>query len=474
MHKYNIRPVLYMSLAAILAACSFTPHYTVPQVETGESFKELSASDTTQWKQAASDAGIADTTSWWQVFQDPQLDALEQQAMAKNNELQAAFSRIEQAEAIAASARSKFFPTVTANAGYTAQDLGPNDKPTHDYNVSMAVSYGLDLFGRVRSAAKIANLTKQESEALYRQVLLFLQADVAQNYFMSLALQSEYQLLTKATESREAFANLVQKRYTEGEAGQQELLRAQAELANTRANLEVVKQQQAASQHALAVLLGVVPSQLGNSFQGLSEAPPQIPAGLPSEMLERRPDIAAAQLELAAANERIGLARAAFFPSVTLTGEGGITSPQLSDVFNWSSRSWLFGPVISLPIFEGGARVAQLKQSQAVFEESVSNYRQKVLVAFKETEDALAAIQHLKAQQKELNKAVEAMRQADAIAMNRYREGEAPYSEVLDTQRDLLVAQRAEVQTRGDLFINTIQLIRALGGGWLSSGGAHE
>lgn len=452
-------------IALLLTGCSFAPHYATPEIEGADLFKGTAGYEA-HWKTAAPFAGQVDKGEWWKIYNDARLDALEQQAIANNPELQAAAARIEQASASLARVRSRLFPTVTGNAGVTIQDLGANEKPTHDYNIFGSVSYGVDLFGRVRAASRAANFDKEQVQALHDQVLLLIQADIARNYFVLSALDEEIALLQKTVTLREDSLSLVEKRFKEGEENEQNSLRAKADLATTRAELASTQQQRSLVEHAMAILLGQAPSQFTIEAQILPEATPSIPAGLPSEILERRPDIAAAQFDMAAANERIGLARAAFFPSISLTGQGGFSSPDLGGIFNWSNRAWAFGPLVTLPIFEGGSRIADLKLSKADFQESVANYRQKVLVAFREVEDSLSSLRSLAERLDQLQQASMAAEKAAKISEMRYHEGEAAYIEVLDTQRDLLATQRALAQTRGDIFVATTGLIRSLGGGW--------
>ncbi len=448
-----------------LSGCSFAPDYKVPAIKGANLFKETSAHEA-QWKPASDTAGQVDQHQWWTLYKDERLNRLEQQAKDNNPELQAAAARVDQASALLNKTKSNFFPAIAASGGLTAQDNGVDEKPTHDYDVFGSISYGVDIFGRVRAASRAANLDKQQYQALYDQVLLLLQSNVAQSYFALASLDAEIALLQKTVTLRETSFSLVQKRFQEGEENEQNSLRAKADLASTRAELAAVQQKRAIVEHALGVLLGDAPSQVVLEQQKLPEMVPAIPVGLPSAVLERRPDIAAAQFDMAAANERIGLARAAFFPSISLTGQGGFSSPDLSNIFDWSSRAWMFGPTISMPLFEGGRRVADVNLAKAGFQESLATYRQKVLVAFQEVEDALSSLRLLSVRLDQLQQAVTAAEKAAKLSDLRYQEGEAAYLEVLDTQRDLLTAQRAYSQTRGELFTTTVQLVRVLGGGW--------
>jgi multidrug efflux system outer membrane protein len=451
-------------VTSALTACSNAPKYEVPTAPGPDKFKEASIYET-YWQPASNKAGQVDQGKWWLIFNDPDLDALQEQATQYNPNLQAAAARVQQADAIVNEARSALFPAIDLSAGVTRGNIATGDLTTA-YSILGAISYEIDFFGRVRDAVKVVKANKKQADELYRQALLFLHADVAQNYFMLQALDTERNLLRQTIRSREEYQQLVLRRFKEGEAAEQESLRAQAELASVRADLLAIDQNRAVVEHALSVLVGKAPSEFTQSEKELPHSLPLVPAGLPSSVLERRPDIAVAQAQLAANNAKIGIARAAFFPVIGLTAQGGTVSDDLGGIFKWSNRAWAVGPLLSLPIFDGGRRKAELAFANAEFQESVATYRQDVLVAFKEVEDNLSSLRLEAERAKQLYEAAEKAKKAENISQIRYREGESSFLEVLDTQRDTLAAQRAYTQTQGQRFATTINLIRALGGGW--------
>nr|WP_269845328.1 efflux transporter outer membrane subunit [Mycetohabitans endofungorum] len=269
---------------------------------------------------------------------------------------------------------------------------------------------------------------------------------------------------------REQALQLVQHRFDEGDISELDVARATSELATARSDAITLAQLRAVSEHSLAILLGKPPAQISLAPRPLEPVTVQIPAGLPSALLERRPDIAAAERAMAAANARIGIAKAAFFPSLTLTGAGGFESASLGDLFRWTSRTFLLGPMVgtalTMPLFDGGARSANLANARAKYEEDVVNYRQQVLVAFQEVEDNLANLRILTDQIQAQNDAVQASGRVAQLSRAQYREGSVNYLDVIDSERTVLQSQRAAVQLTGAQAVYTVNLIRALGGGW--------
>jgi multidrug efflux system outer membrane protein len=302
--------------------------------------------------------------------------------------------------------------------------------------------------------------------------LLTLQSDVAQNYFRLQALDAEIATVSGTVDLRKEQVRLVRSRFHGGIGNDLDIARAETELATTEAEAAALAQSRAELEDAIAILVGSNPSQfhLAAVVPGNWNPPsPEIPAGLPADLLERRPDVAAAERQLASANARIGVAKAAFFPVLTLTGSGGFVSADVDNLFNWSSHTWSIGPSLSLPIFAGGRNKAGYQRSKYVFEESVANYRQQVLVAFGEVEDSLSGIRHLADQASAQQRAVTNARRAADLATDRYRSGIVSYIEVVDAEREALQAERDNAQLAGQRLIAAVQLIKALGGGWNNS-----
>jgi multidrug efflux system outer membrane protein len=328
----------------------------------------------------------------------------------------------------------------------------------------------VDLFGRVSDSVAAAKANTEQSEALFRSVQLALQADVAQNYFQLRELDGELDVYTQTVDLREQTLNLVLRRFNEGDISELDVARAKTELATARSDAMSVERQRAVSEHSLAVLLGKSPAQFSMAAYPLTPVDIKIPPGLPSSLLERRPDIAAAERAMAAANARIGVAKSAYFPSLNLTAAGGFESATLGDLFHWSSRAFLLGPLtgteLVLPLLDGGRRKGNLANARATYEENVATYRQQVLVAFKEVEDNLSDLRILEDQTKTQADAVSASSRAASLSKTQYTEGAAQYLDVIDAQRTVLQSQRAAVQLTGVQAVATVNLIRSLGGGW--------
>lgn len=474
--RFSTALICALTASTMLTACNLTPDFHLPSAITPDRFKE----DTTQldgkWAPASKEAGEVDRSDWWTIFNDPALNALETEAANANQSLKAAAARIRQADATYRQTRAGLLPSISLGANAGRGNFPAGGKPSTNYQVQANLTYEADMFGRIRNQTAIAQLNKESQQDLYNQSLLFIHAQVAQNYYTLRALDTERDLLRQTIALREDAAKLIKSRFDLGETGEQDYLRAQTELSTAQADLTALDQQRATTEHALAILVGKPPSDITVAQAKLPDQLPLIPAGVPSSVLERRPDIASAQKRLAAANAQIGVARAAFFPVLNLTAAGGLVSNELGDVFKWSSRSWMLGPLfgtaLSVPIFDAGRRIAGLDLAKAGYDEAVANYRQQVLVSFQETEDALVALNMGAQQAEQLYRAADAATKANRISDLRYKEGETSYLEVIDTQRDALLTQRAYTRVQGQRFIDTVALIRALGGGWMKQSGA--
>lgn len=469
-------------LLLALAGCAVGPDYHRPQVDMPAAYKEaapaLPAGQAGSWQQARP-AESALRGQWWKIFGDPTLDALETQAQDANQSLKAAAARLGQARALVRDAKSDRYPQLDAGFGPTRERASPASQGRPDngaatsstlWRAQASVSYEADLFGRVASSVQAATADAQQSAALYRSVLLALQADVAQGYFQVRELDAELQIYRRTVDLRRKTVDLIRHRYDAGDVGELDLDRARADLESARAEQAGIARKRAAAEHALAVMLGKAPAEFSLPARPISRIAIDIPAGLPSSLLERRPDIAAAERAMAAANARIGVAKSAFFPSLMLTGAGGLESSALGDLFNWSSRTFLLGPLVgtalSLPIFDGGRRQANLDRARAVYKEDVADYRQTVLTAFREVEDNLASLRLLHGQTAAQDAALQAATRAAQLSQAQYREGAVSYLDVLDADRTALQQQRASARLDGDRASTVVSLIRALGGGW--------
>ena len=459
--------------ALILAGCA-APAFQQPAVEIPAAFKE--APQQGQWK-PAEPAEAQARGEWWKVFNDRTLDELIAEAAAANQNLAGAAARVKQARALAGVAQADRIPQVGLGAGAqrgaaSSASLGlPQGSSVATNNLfqaSLGASYEIDLFGRVASNVSAAQADAAASEATFRSVLLALQADVAQTWFRLRAADAELGLLRDTVRLREENVRINARRFELGDIGELDLARARTELATTKSEAIAMERSRAQLEHALAILLGKPAGAFAAASAPLEEssAMPAIPAGLPSSLIERRPDIAAAQRAMIAANARIGVARAARFPVLALTGAGGAESADLSDVFRWSSRSWLLGAALSLPLIDGGRGRNNVLRSEAALEEAVAAYRQQVLGAFGEVEDNLVGLRTLGGQAAAIEDAVVSARRSADLAEKLYRSGRSGYLELLDAQRNLASAERTAVQLRGARATTTVALIRSLGGGW--------
>jgi multidrug efflux system outer membrane protein len=475
-----------MLLAMLIIAGCAAPDLKQPDIPTPTAFKEASGVssivvstdqvDRGSWKQAQP-AEADPRGDWWTTFNDPALSALEAEAVGANADLAAAAARVKQARALLRGAEADRFPQVDLGAqgvrgrqSGVAFDLprGTTVPTGNAFQLGASASYEVDLFGRVANNVRATKADAYASEATYRSVLLALQADVAQTYFNIRESDAEFALLKETVRLRDDNVKLAQSRFNAGDISEIDLTRARTERATAESDAIGVERQRAVAEHALAVLLGRAPAGFDFGVNPLLDVAnmPSVPAGLTSTLLERRPDIAAATQQLIAANARIGVAKAARFPALALTGQGGVESFQLSDLFKWSSTTWLIGAVMSLPIVDGGRNKANIVRAEAATEESVATYRQRVLVAFGEVEDSLVGLRTLDGQARATDEAVASARRAADLAEKRYRAGQTGYLESIDAQRELLAVQRQAVQLRGSRANATVTLIRSLGGGW--------
>ncbi|MGH8807064.1 MAG: efflux transporter outer membrane subunit [Noviherbaspirillum sp.] len=470
-HLSKFAPLL---AALILAGCA-APELRAPQIEVPSGFKEEATVDS-RWK-PAQPAEAQPRGEWWKAFNDSTLNKLIEDATAANANLAAAAARVKQARAIAGIAEADRIPAVNAELGGQRARLSTTDAglpqgsavaPGNAYRGRLTASYEVDLFGRVANNVSAAQADAEGSEATFRSVLLALQADVAQTYFRLRATDAELAFLNETVRLREENVRINQRRYDLGDLGELDLSRSKTELATTRSDAIALDRQRAQLEHALAVLLGKPAAAFSADNNPLlaSSSLPGIPAGLPSALLERRPDIAAAQRAMIAANARIGVAKSAMFPALRLTAAGGASSADLSDLFTWSSRSWVLGALLSLPVIDGGRNRANIARSEAALEESVATYRQSVLAAFAEVEDNLSGLRTLAGQAQSIDDAVTSARRSAELANKLYQAGRSSYLDVLDAQRNLASVERNAVQLRGTRATTTVALIRSLGGGW--------
>lgn len=469
--RHSLQRIAGLIVALVsLGACVVGPDYRKPEVA------DITPTDW-HWK-IAEPGDTLPKGEWWTVFGDPVLTALELSAVDANQDLRAAVARVDEARAAARISRSALFPEVSLDP-LVKRELTSGDLPTpipfpipaayvNTFSVPFDLSYEVDLWGRVRRSFEAARAEAEASVSDYRGVLLTLTADVAVNYFRARALDAEMAVIQGTIHSREETIRVMQERFLAGTGPEIDVTEARRELAIAGADLANTRRQRAEALNALALLCGKPPGDLELVEAPIFGAPPDIPAGLPSSLLERRPDIARAERTLAARNAQVGVARAAYFPVLSLTGQGGFLSADANRLFTDSTYVWSIGPSFSLPLFTAGRTEAQVGQAEAVFRGSLAAYRQAVLTAFKEVEDSLAQIVLRGEESTAQAEAVAAARRTVELAKARYEAGARSYLELLDADRTRLQQERKLVQLAGLRFEATVRLIKALGGGWES------
>ena len=451
-------------LAAVMGGCASEPKTPLDLPQAPATFKEGDG----LWA-AAAPADAQPRGTWWKAFSDPALDDLVDQAGRSNTTIQLAAARLTQAQALVRAAEANRWPIAGLNAGLSRQGgvliNAAGDQGTL-ISTSVNLAYELDLFGRISQAARAATLDAASREALLRSAQLLVQANVAQTYLALRALDAERALVRGTLEAFGDTLRLTESRFEKGLVAELDVVRARADLAATEGDLRALDRRRADLEHALAVLVGEVPSTFAVAERQWTTALPVIPAGVPSTVLTRRPDVSAAQRSMQAAQARVGLAQTAWFPAISLTASGGYASPQLSDLFSIAARSWAIGALLALPLFDGGRREAGVQNAVAELEASVASYREQILVAFRDVEDQLSALRLLAQQAAAQSRAVTASERATVLSASRYRSGLASQLDLLDAQRIELRNRRQALQVRSAQYQATVGLVRALGGAW--------
>lgn len=456
------------AIAMLLSGCTVGPKYVRPTTVTPSAFKEAA-----NFK-PAKPADQLPKGNWWEIYGDIQLNQLEEQVSVSNQNLKAAEAQFAAARAAVRISRAGYFPVATG--GLTASRIGQSENKAlfttgeirdyNDFQIPFDVSYEPDVWGRVRRTVEASRSEAQASAADLATVSLTLHAELALDYFDMHSLDAQKQLLDSTVVAYEEALKLTQSRYQGGLSSAVDVAQAQTQLETTRAQAEDVEVQRAADEHAIAALIGRPPAELTLAPMPLKAPPPAIPAGLPSDLLERRPDIAAAERRVEEANANIGVARSAYFPAISLDGGGGFESQAITTLLQGPAGFWSLAGAAAETIFEGGARRGATEQAKALFDQSVDNYRQTVLTAFQETEDNLAALRVLEEEAKTQDAAVAAAEHSLSLSNSRYRGGVANYLEVITAQSAALADERAAVDISARRMAASVLLIKALGGGW--------
>jgi outer membrane protein, multidrug efflux system len=465
--------LLFTAASAVASIPAVGPDYQAPQTAVPSAYRY--SSGTADWKLAAPSDG-ASRGQWWALFGDSTLNGLEEKGLSGNQDLKAAAARVEQAFGSAGIARSARAPQLAfagsasrSRVSSTVENPYPNVIST-DYSVPLVATWELDLFGRVRRLNEGARAEAQASSSELESVRLSLTSNIASTYFSLRGLDREIAILRETASLRQRSLDLVSAQYRGGVATELDTARAETELATVNAEAHALAARRESLQGALAVLVGdsAVTFSIAPAVQDI--AVPAVPPGVPSQLLERRPDVAAAERELAASNARIGVAKAAFFPAISLTGSAGFESGGTERLFGSDSRIWAFGPSVYLPIFQGGRNQANLDRAKGAFDENVAAYRQRVLTAFDEVQDSLASTRILADQALDQDHAVKSAQQASRLAQKRYDAGYVSYLDVVEADRTELENERSAAQLESQRLNVAVALIKALGGGWL--GGA--
>jgi NodT family efflux transporter outer membrane factor (OMF) lipoprotein len=455
-------------MLSLLVGCTVGPNYVRPGVEVPGGYKEMEG-----WRVARPNDDTL-RGAWWEIFNDPQLNALEEQVDISNQNVAQAEAQFRQARALVQQARAAYFPTITVGVGVTrsrrSSTLNTGGSVSRnavtDYSLPIDVSWELDVWGRVRRAVESSQAGAQASAADLETARLSARAELAQDYFQLRSLDTQKQLLDAAVADFEKSLELTNNRYAAGVASRADVLQAETQLKTTEAQAIDVGVQRAQLEHAIALLIGKPAATVSIPQKPLDIMPPAVPVGVPSEVLERRPDIASAERRVAAANAQIGVAEAAYFPTVSLGASGGFESSIASEWFSAPSRFWSVGPTISETVFDGGLRRAQTEEARAAYDASVAFYRETVLAGFEEVEDNLAALRILENEAQVQDEAVKAAQQSVTVTTNQYKAGITTYLNVIISQTAALNNERTAASLLGNRLNATVLLIKALGGGW--------
>jgi multidrug efflux system outer membrane protein len=468
-----MRTLLFILLASTSFAQIVTvgPDYQRPDTATPANYKS-----TVTWREARPLDGLP-KGAWWRVFGDAKLNELMASATANNQSLKAAIARFDLARAGTGIARSAFFPSASVESVLTHQQTSENmpsafplnglryDGPS--YNVPLDFSWEIDLWGKIRRQVESARADAAAAANLMQNVLLGIHADVATNYFRIRAIDGELKTVREAVGWRRQALEIASARVKAGAGSELEQAQAETEVATAEAEVSALQNQRDQLENGIALLIGANPSAFKlASNANMLPTPPRVPVGVPTDLLERRPDVAAAERSLASTTAQIGAIKANFFPSIRLIGNGGFLSGDVDKLFEATSLNWNVGPSISVPLLSGGKTRSHMEKVRAAHDEALANYRQAILVSFSDVENALASIRNLGTQTEAQLRARESAQKAAELARTRYEAGTSPYLEVIEANRTVLQVQRASATLGGQRLIASVSLIKALGGGW--------
>lgn len=467
----NLALAAVAGMLSLLSACaSVGPNYVKPapfapqtKATIPPSYKEMDG-----WMLAQPKDNVL-RGNWWELYAIPELDALEQQVAAANQNVAQAEANYRQAQALVRASRSGYYPTVTGGASATrsrrSSEMGGRGA-SNDFLLPIDFSWEIDLWGRVRRTVEANQAGARASQADLASALLSAQALLAQDYFLLRTVDAQKKVLEDTTAGYQKTLDMTKNRYAAGVASRADVLQAETQLSTAQAQSIDLGVQRAQLSHAMALLVGKPPSAFSIPVAPLVATPPPVPIGVPSDLLERRPDIASAERNVAAANARIGVAEAAFYPNVTLSAAAGLEAASLAKWLTWPARFWSVGPAVSEVLFDGGLRRAQTEQARATYDAEVAAYRQTVLTGFQEVEDSLAALRVLEEEARVQQEALAAARQTVEVVTNQYKAGTVSYLNVIVVQTIALSNEQTALNILGRRMAASVTLVKALGGGW--------
>jgi NodT family efflux transporter outer membrane factor (OMF) lipoprotein len=476
-NQFQILGVSLLGLV-LFKGCDKAPKYVKPSVATPAVYKEISPDafkETKDWKFARpNDSEIRG--KWWEMYNDPQLNTLEARLNTANQNIALADANFRAARALVKESRSQYFPTVTTSPSIIASRQSSATRSNFsagrvnvNYTLPFDATWEPDFWGRIRNTVIASASEAQASAADLQNVRLTVEAELAFDYYQLRALDAEERLLQTTIAAYQQQLELTRVRFQTGIVSDEDVAQAETQLKTTQAQATDLGVARAQFEHAIAVLTGQPASTFSLPDSPLNAQPPAVPVGLPSQLLERRPDIAAAERRVAEANAEIGVTKAAFYPSLTLSAAGGFESTSIASWFTWPARFFSLGPTLSQTLFDKGRRRAATEVSLAQYDATVASYRQAVLTSFQEVEDNLAALRILSRELEEQNDAVASAQRALSVATERYKSGIDSYLNVITAQATLLTNQRTAVNLQMQQMTASVELIKALGGGWNAS-----
>lgn len=475
--KHTLLRCSSLFVALALAGCAVGPDYLRPTSAPSVEFKQAAG-----WKSAAP-ADTALRGDWWTLYDDPELDALIARLNADNQNLASAEAKYRQAQALVRGARSSFFPTLGLNTGLTRAGQGGGDSTigttggvsvsganastvSKSYEASLGVSWELDLWGKLRRQLESENAGLDASAADLAAVRLSQQSELVQNYLQLRVLDQQKRLLDETVAAYRQAYRIAENQYKAGIVPRSDVTQALTQLKGTEAEAVDLEYQRAQLEHAIAVLVGVAPSEFELAVREEVPALPSVPLSLPSTLLERRPDVAAAERRVMAANAEIGVAEAAYYPELSLSASGGYRSGSLDSWISSPNRFWSIGPSFAMTLFDGGLIRSRVEQAEASYDQTVAEYRQSVLNSFREVEDYLVQLAVLEREAAVQQQALDAARESLRLILNQYKAGTVEFTDVVSVQTSALSNERARLSLQGSRLTASVQLIAALGGGW--------